>query len=232
MSKGSFREAVYTSLPVMGGYTVLGFAFGLLVIDAGLPWYVSTLMSVIVFAGSAQFVLVGLLAATAPLSSIALTMLLVNSRHMFYGISFVEFFSSMGLKRFYMIFSLTDETYALLSLIRGEEKSREEKQSLAWMISALNQCYWVSGATAGALVGAFVPVVTDGVEFSMTALFTVILVEQLIQQKTFALAALSFVSALFIHLYLPGSAFLFPSMILMLLLLVAQFQLNQGESRL
>ncbi len=230
MSKGNFKEAVYTSLPVLGGYTVLGFAFGLLLSEAGIPWFFVTIMSVFVFAGSAQFVLVGLLAATAPLSSIALTMLLVNSRHMFYGISFVDFFSTMGLKRFYMIFALTDETYALLSLIRGEEKSREEKQSIAWMIAALNQCYWISGATAGALVGTYLPVVTDGVEFSMTALFAVILIEQLIQQKTYALAAISFAIALVIHLYLPGSAFLFPSMILVLIMLLAQFQISGGDA--
>ncbi len=229
MSKGYAREAFLTSLPVLGGYSVLGFAFGLLVIEGGFPWYVSTIMSVILFAGSAQFVLIGLLASATPLSSIALTMLLVNSRHMFYGISFVDFFKHMGKKRFYMIYSLTDETYALLSLIRSQKRAEEEKHAIAWMVSAMNHSYWVCGSTVGALTGAFVPMVTDGVEFSMTALFTVILVEQLLQQKSYFLALISFVVAFLMHLSFPASAFLFPSMILMLLLLIAQYYMNREE---
>ncbi|MBN2858988.1 MAG: AzlC family ABC transporter permease [Sphaerochaetaceae bacterium] len=231
MGKGSFKEAVYTSLPVLGGYSVLGFAFGLLVVGAALPWYAATLMSVVIFAGSGQFVLVGLLAAAAPLSSIALTTLMVNSRHMFYGLSYIEFFSSMGVKRWYMIFSLTDETYALLSLIREEEKSPEEKRILAWMVAGLNHLYWIGGSTAGALAGTYLPMVSEGVEFSMTALFIVILIEQLIQQRTFALAFVSFFSALLIYLYMRSSAFLFPSMVLMLLLLFAQYHIEKRESR-
>jgi len=231
MEKGSFKEAVYTSLPVLGGYSVLGFAFGLLVVGAALPWYSATLMSLIIFAGSGQFVLVGLLAATAPLTSIALTTLMVNSRHMFYGLSYIDFFSSMGKKRWYMIFSLTDETYALLSLIREEEKSPEEKRTLAWMVAALNHLYWIGGSTAGALAGTYLPMVSEGVEFSMTALFIVILIEQLIQQKTYAIAFISFFSALLIYLYMQSSAFLFPSMVLMLLLLFAQYQIEERGNR-
>ncbi len=229
MEKGSFKEAVYTSLPVLGGYSVLGFAFGLLVIGAGLPWFAATLMSLIIFAGSGQFVLVGLLAAAAPLSSIALTTLMVNSRHMFYGLSYIEFFSSMGVRRWYMIFSLTDETYALLSLIRGEEKSPEEKRTLAWMVAGLNHLYWIGGSTAGALAGTYLPLASEGVEFSMTALFIVILIEQLIQQRTFALAFVSFSAALLIYLYMQSSAFLFPSMVLMLLLLFVQYRLERRK---
>ena len=231
MEKGSFKEAIYTSLPVLGGYSVLGFAFGLLVVGAGLPWYSAALMSLIIFAGSGQFVLIGLLAASAPLTSIALTTLMVNSRHMFYGLSYIDFFSTMGKKRWYMIFSLTDETYALLSLIREEEKSAEEKQTLAWMVAGLNHSYWVAGSTAGALAGAYLPMVSEGVEFSMTALFTVILIEQLIQQKTYAIALVSFISALLIYLYMQSPAFLFPSMVLMLFLLFAQYQMEKRGNR-
>ena len=219
------------SLPVMGGYLVLGFAFGLLVVSSSIPWYFATIMSVFVFAGSAQFVLVGLLAKSAPLMSILVTIALVNSRHLFYGLSFIDFFRLMGRYRPYMIFSLTDETYAILSLIQQQHIDEQEKKELSFTIAALDQSYWVIGSTLGALFISFIPINTSGVEFSMTALFTVILIEQLKSNGQYKIAGIALiVGSLFLVVCGPN-AFLLPALFFILATLLFVYKIQRkGEN--
>ena len=207
----------------MGGYLVLGFAFGLLVVSSGISWYFASLMSIFVFAGSGQFVLIGLLAQKAPYMSILITIFLINSRHIFYGISFIDFFRSMGKKGYYMVFSLTDETYAMLSLIQQYHYSIDEKKDISFTLSYLHQIYWVVGSTLGALFISVVPLVTTGVEFSMTSLFVVILVEQLLNSKEYRVAIISCVVAFAFHYIFVGTSFLLPSLGFMLLVLLYMY---------
>jgi 4-azaleucine resistance transporter AzlC len=214
----------------MGGYLVLGFAFGLLVVSSGISWYFATIMSLFVFAGSGQFVLIGLLAQKAPYMSILITIFLINSRHIFYGISFIDFFRSMGNKKYYMIFSLTDETYAMLSLVQQYKYSEEEKREISFTLSYLHQMYWVVGSTLGALFISLVPLVTTGVEFSMTSLFVVILIEQLLNSKEYRVAIISLIVAFSFHFIFIGTSFLLPSLGFMLLVLFYMYYLHQrGE---
>ena len=209
------KEAFLLTIPVMMGYLVLGVAFGLLLQNGGYHWLWATLASLVIYAGSMQFVLVGLLTQQAPLVTVAVTTLLVNSRHLFYGLSFIERFKAMGRRGRYMIFSLTDETYALLCSV-GEDSS----DRLIWVIALLNQAYWVVGSTMGALVGSYITINLEGIEFAMTALFTTILVEQLLERKNRIPAIIGFVCAATALLWLGPSQFLLPALIVTVVILL------------
>ena len=164
------------SVPVMLGYIFLGIAFGLLLQNAGYSFVWAFLASVVIYAGSMQFVLVNLLTAGAGLFYTALMTLFINGRHIFYGLSFVEKYKKMGKAYPYMVFSLTDETYSVLCGTKVPEGMSEDK--VFFWISLLDQSYWVLGSVIGALAGRYITFDTTGIDFSMTALFVVIVVEQ------------------------------------------------------
>lgn len=171
------RYAFRQTVPVLCGYLFLGLAFGLLLQQAGYGWPWAVLTSVIVYAGSMQFVLVGLLGGGfASLLSVALTTLSVNSRHLFYGLSFLEIFRKMGRAKPYMIFSLTDETYSLLCSLQPPKELDADRVRL--YIALLDHAYWVAGSAAGAILGSVLPFDLTGIDFAMTALFVVIFVDQ------------------------------------------------------
>lgn len=171
------RYAFRQTVPVLCGYLFLGLAFGLLLQQAGYGWPWAVLTSVIVYAGSMQFVLVGLLGGGfASLLSVALTTLSVNSRHLFYGLSFLETFRKMGRAKPYMIFSLTDETYSLLCNLQPPKELDADRVRL--YIALLDHAYWVAGSAAGAILGSVLPFDLTGIDFAMTALFVVIFVDQ------------------------------------------------------
>ena len=175
------KAAFPHTLPVMAGYMFLGAAFGILLRDKGYGPFWALAMSLFIYAGSMQFVAAGLLAAVfSPLTALAVT-LLVNARHLFYGLTMLEPFSSMGWRKPYMIFSLTDETYALLSGMKPPETIRD--RDTFFLISLLNQCYWVLGSLLGSLAGEWLAFDTTGIAFAMTALFVVIFVEQWLQAE-------------------------------------------------
>lgn len=171
------RYAFRQTVPVLCGYLFLGLAFGLLLQQAGYGWPWAVLTSVIVYAGSMQFVLVGLLGGGfASLLSVALTTLSVNSRHLFYGLSFLDTFRKMGRAKPYMIFSLTDETYSLLCSLQPPKELDADRVRL--YIALLDHAYWVAGSAAGAILGSVLPFDLTGIDFAMTALFVVIFVDQ------------------------------------------------------
>ena len=170
------------TIPVMLGYIFLGIAFGLLLQNAGYSFVWAFLASVVIYAGSMQFVLVSLLTAGAGLLHTAVMTLFINGRHIFYGLSFVEKYKKIGKAYPYMVFSLTDETYSVLCSVKIPE-GMEEKKVFFW-ISLLDQCYWITGSVIGALAGSHIPFNSTGIDFSMTALFVVIVVEQWQGQKS------------------------------------------------
>ncbi|HEX5515882.1 MAG TPA: AzlC family ABC transporter permease [Gammaproteobacteria bacterium] len=172
----SFSAAFRATWPVLFGYVPLGLAFGVLFVQLGYPWYYATLMAATVYAGAAQFMAVGLLAAGAGLLEIGLATLLLNARHIFYGLSLAPRFPTAGLSRLYLMFGLTDETYALLT--SSNPPAPEAAPRFYLQITALNQFYWIAGCTLGALLGAAITLDTRGLEFTLTALFVVLLVEQ------------------------------------------------------
>ena len=160
----------------MFGYLFLGFAFGVLMTQAGYSAVWCALSSVLIYAGSMQFILVELLASGAGLGLAAVMTLLINSRHLFYGLSFIGRFRGMGLSKLYAIFALTDETYSLLCSLQPPKELDANRVRL--YIALLDHAYWVAGSAAGAILGSVIPFDLTGIDFAMTALFVVIFVDQ------------------------------------------------------
>lgn len=181
MNKKSITSAFKCSIPVLFGYITLGIAFGLVLTDAGYPWWLSPFMSVFIYAGAAQFTAIGLFAADTPLTAIILTEALVNIRHIVYGLSLITKYKRCGKWQPYLIFALTDETYSLLTTSDVPEDADEA--SFYGLISLFDQSYWVTGSIIGALIGQVIPFDLTGVDFSLTALFAVLTVEQLLKTK-------------------------------------------------
>lgn len=176
MNKSLFLTAFKATVPVLFGYIPLGIAFGILFNELGFHWVYATLMATVIYAGAGQFMAVGLLANHAGLMEVAITTLLLNSRHVFYGISLINKFKTNGWRKFYLIFGLTDETYSLLTGTRPPEDKDETDFYL--LITALNHSYWVLGSTLGAILGANITIDTTGLDFTLPALFMVLAIEQ------------------------------------------------------
>ncbi|MHB8962740.1 MAG: AzlC family ABC transporter permease [Saccharofermentanales bacterium] len=170
------RYAFVRTTPVLAGYIFLGIAFGLLLHQAGYNYIWAFFISLFVYAGSMQFVLIGFLGSTAGIIPVILMTLSVNSRHIFYGLSFIEKFKKMKRAFPYMVFSLTDETYSLLCATKVPDNLDEDKVFLS--IALLDQLYWIVGSVIGATIGELILFDLTGIDFAMTALFVVIFVEQ------------------------------------------------------
>lgn len=214
-----FRFSLRQTVPVLCGYLFLGIAFGLLLQQAGYAWPWALLISGIVYAGSMQFVLVGMLGGGfASLLSVALTTLSVNSRHLFYGLSFLDTFRQMGKARPYMIFSLTDETYSLLCGVAIPPQLDARRVRL-WM-SALDHSYWVAGSVAGAALGSVIPFDLTGIDFAMTALFVVIFVDQWRTAQSHLPAGIGLAFGLIWLVVLGPDRFLLPALVCTVLALM------------
>lgn len=156
----------------MAGYIVLGLGFGVLLQSKGYGAGWALVMSGLIYAGSMQYVAIDLLAGGASLISAAIMTLMVNARHLFYGISMLERYKDTGAAKPYLIFALTDETYSVVCS-GGVPEGVDRKKYYFW-VSLLNQLYWIAGGVAGALLGSVLPFDTTGIDFSMTALFLVV----------------------------------------------------------
>jgi 4-azaleucine resistance transporter AzlC len=198
------------SIPVLLGYGTLGTAFGLVTSDAGYPWYLAVTTSLIMYAGAGQFIAVGFFAAGAPLIHAVLIEFVVNARHMAYSISMLRRYQNAGIFKPYLVFALTDETFALLSSLPSPESGEPgiagaaEKDRFMFLVSLLNHIYWNGGTLLGALAGTFIPWKLDGIDFALTALFIVLMIEQIIRIKKpvpFVVSGISAVAAVFL---LPG----------------------------
>ena len=200
-------RALRLTLPVMCGYLFLGTAFGAVIAQAGFGPVWALAVSTLVYAGSLQFVMVPLMAAGTSLIAVALTALMVNARHLFYGLSYIERFSRMGRLRPYMVFSLTDETYSVFCGMPGEESD-----GVMVRVALYDQIYWVAGSIAGALLASSLPVDLTGIDFSMTALFIVICVERARERGSRAAMAVGAACALVSLALLGPERFLAPAL--------------------
>ena len=226
-----FSLALKRSIPVMCGFIVLGIAYGLTLYEAGYGWLWAVSSSAIVYAGSMQFVLVGLLSANASLVTIAVTALLVNGRHIFYGLSFIDRFRAQGARYPYMVMSLADETYSLLCA--NDYPPDMNPMRVDFYIAVLDHMYWVIGSLLGALIGQMITFDMTGVDFSMTALFVVILVDQVRNKKCRLPAAIGMGCALLSLFLLGSSNFLLPALaatVGLVLLLRAPIERIGGEA--
>ena len=242
MNSRTIQLAFYKSVPVMAGYIVLGIGFGILMHNAGYGVLWTAAMSIFIYAGSLQYVGVGLLSGGASILTTALTSFMVNARRLFYSISMVDQYKDAGKYKPYMIFALTDETYSLLC--DGEapegaeaEGAKPEGANLGgakpegakpegfdlnqyrFFVSLFNQSYWVTGSIAGSLLGAVLPFSTAGIEFSMTALFAASFTEQWITAKDHVPALTGLLGTLLCLVLFGRENFLIPSMLLITLVL-------------
>ena len=176
MNRKTLSAAFPVTVPVLMGYLAIGMAFGFMLQAIGYNYIWAFFMSLTIYAGSGQYLGVQLLNTHAALGTVALMTLLINFRHLVYGLSMLEKFRGMGLRKFYMIFSLTDETYALLSSV--QVPAGVEPHSFYFSIALLDHIYWIAGSLLGSVLGSALGFDTTGVDFAMTALFLVIAVGQ------------------------------------------------------
>jgi 4-azaleucine resistance transporter AzlC len=175
----AFRAAFEASVPVLLGYLAIGLAFGILFAKAGFAWWLAPVMSALVYAGAAQYMAVGLLQAGTGIAEIALLTLVVNARHMVYGLSLLERFKDATRFKPYLVFALTDETYGILTTVAPPSGSTaREREDFYLALSLLDQSYWVLGSAIGAVAGGLMSFDSRGLDFALTALFVVLLVEQ------------------------------------------------------
>lgn len=218
IQKKEYLFAFTQTVPVLLGYIFLGIAFGLMLQNAGYGYVWAFVISLCVYAGSMQFVLVTLLAGTESLLYTAIMTLFINGRHIFYGLSFIERYKKMGKAFPYMVFSLTDETYSVLCNLKVPQGMDEKKVSV--LISAMNHIYWILGSVLGAVIGRLISFNTTGIDFAMTALFVVIVVNQWLEKKNRFSTITGFITAIFTLAFLGPDSFLLPALTLDVIILL------------
>lgn len=205
-----FRFAFKQTLPIFFTYLFIGIAFGILMSDAGYSLWLTTASAVFIYAGSMQLVMVPMLTSGASLVTLAIMTFFINARHIFYGIGLIEKFRRMGWRRPYMIMSLTDETFSILCSVKYDEGIDEDRA--AFLIALLNHLYWIFGCFAGACAGQFLRFDMQGIEFSATAFFLVVVINQWQQHRSKIPFITAAVCALAFYLLLGRDAFLVPSL--------------------
>lgn len=216
--KNTMKTAFIDTIPVMTGYLVLGFGFGIIIKSAGYSVLVAFAMSLFIYAGSMQYVAVSLLTGGASLITVALTTLMVNARHLFYGISMIEKYKGAGKRKPYLIFALTDETYSLVCNDNPDIKS-DERMNYYLFVSLFNQIYWIVGSVAGAVVGTLVTFNSEGIDFALTALFLTVFLEQWLTTKKHMSAIVGVVVSVVCLIIFGSDNFLIPTMLIIALLL-------------
>lgn len=217
-TKSLLRAAAKATVPVFFAYLFVGMAFGLLLQKAGYSFLWALFVSLIVYAGSMQFILVSLLSGWTGLLQVVVVTLAVQIRHAFYGLSLIEKFKCLGKRKPYVIFALTDETYSLLCSVKTPEEVSPGR--FYFTISMLNQCYWIVGSVLGATVGELVKFNSTGIDFAMTALFIVIFTEQWLSSKNHLPAVIGLCCAGVCLLLFGTGGFLPPALALTVLALL------------
>ena len=224
------KYAFKQSVPIMAGYIVLGMGFGVLLESKGYGVLWAIAMSVFIYAGSMQYVAINLITGGASLIAAALMTLMVNARHLFYGISMLDKYKNTGKYKPYLIFALTDETYSLVC--SGTIPEGVDRNKYYFLVSLFDQVYWVLGSVIGSVVGSVLNFNTAGIDFSMTALFLVVFVEQWKSTKDHA-SAITGVAASVVCLLIFGAGnFVIPAMIsiTVILLLMRKFRKGSEEA--
>ena len=208
--KAAFRAAFPLTLPICVGFLFLGMSYGFLMKSSGFATIWTAAMSLFIFAGSMEFIAMNLLVASFnPIYSFLLT-LMVNARHLFYGISMLERYRGMGWKKPYLVFGLCDETFSINCTAKVPDGV--DRGTFYLIVTMLNQCYWVTGAITGSLLGNILTFNTEGLDFVMTALFTVMLVNQWEEKKDHRPAIAGIAASLLCLLVFGSDIFLIPTM--------------------
>ena len=215
----ALKAAFPHTIPIFAGFWFLGLTYGIYMNVSGFSFLYPMLMSLTIFAGSVEFVAVNmLLGAFNPLQAFAMT-LMINARHLFYGISMLDKYRGTGWKKFYLIFGMCDESFSIN--YSAEIPENVDRGWFMFFVTLLNHIYWVSGATLGGLLGSVIEFNTEGLGFVMTAMFVVILLEQLLKEKRHFTAVIGLVVSAACLIGFGSDSFLLPAMGGILLLLTA-----------
>ena len=217
MRRKALKVAFPHTLPILTGFAFLGLAYGIYMNTSGFPFYYPMLMSMLIFGGSLEFVAVEmLLSPFAPLQ-VFIMALLVQARHLFYGLSMLEKYKGMGWKKFFLIFGMCDETFSIN--YTAEVPEGVDKGWFLFFITLLDYLYWTVSATGGGLIGSLLKFDTSGISFVMTAMFVVIFLDQWLKEKNHVSSIIGLsVSALCLICFGPDS-FMIPTMLIILGLL-------------
>ena len=225
--KSTVKKALVDTLPVLTGYLVLGFGFGIIMKAGGYGILLALSMSIFVYAGSMQYAAIGLFGAGASLVTVALTTLMVNARHFFYGISMLDKYKGTGKAKPYLIFSLTDETYSLVCS-DGLVLPEADRKKYYILVSVFNHSYWVLGTLLGVIVGSIISFNTEGIDFALTALFVTVFLEQWLSMKKYLPQIIGVGVSLICLLIFGADKFLIPSMLVIALLLCLYKEKGKG----
>ena len=212
--KAAFFAAFPNTIPILSGFLFLGIAYGIYMNQSGFKFYYPMFMSFIIFAGSVEFATVSwLLGSFDPVNIFFLT-LMINARHLFYGLSMLEKYNIPGWKKLYLIYGMCDESFSINATV--DVPKDIDKGLFMFFVTMLNQIYWVAGATIGGIFGSFIPFDTKGIEFVMTALFVVIFLENWLKEKDHSASVIGlFISFICLTVF-KGTNFIIPSMIIIL----------------
>jgi 4-azaleucine resistance transporter AzlC len=217
MKKKALKAAFPYTIPIFAGFWFLGLAYGIYMNVSGFSFVYPMIMSLIIFGGSLEFVAVEmLLSPFAPVQVLIMT-LLIQARHLFYGISMLDKFKDMGWKKFYLIFGMCDETFSIN--YTAKIPNDVDRGWFMFFVTLLNQIYWVTGATIGGLVGSLIHFDTDGISFVMTAMFVVIFMEQWMKEKHHISAYIGLGASAACLVLFGADSFMIPTMVLIITLL-------------
>ena len=212
--KSAFFAAFPNTLPILAGFLFLGIAYGIYMNQSGFKFYYPMFMSFIIFAGSVEFATVSwLLGSFDPVNIFFLT-LMINARHLFYGLSMLEKYNIPGWKKLYLIYGMCDESFSINATV--DVPKDIDKGLFMFFVNMLNQIYWVAGATIGGIFGSFIPFDTRGIEFVMTALFVVIFLENWLKEKDHSASVIGLFISFICLMIFKGTNFIIPSMIIIL----------------
>ena len=225
MIRISFKAAFPYTLPILAGFSFLGMAYGIYMNASGFSFVYPLCMSFLIYGGSLEFVAVEMLLSPFAPVQVLIMALLIQARHLFYGISMLDKFKGMGWKKYYLIFGMCDETFSVNYTADIPEDI--DRGWFMFFVNLLNQIYWVSAATAGALLGYVVHFDTTGIDFVMTALFVVMFLNQWEEAKDHRPALVGLICSAVCLLIFGSSNFIVPSMIFIIVCFTAERKLSK-----
>lgn len=217
MKRKALKAAFPQTIPIFTGFCFLGLAYGIYMNASGFSFVYPMFMSLLIFGGSLEFVAVEmLLSPFAPLSVIVMTVL-IQARHLFYGISMLDKYNGMGWKKFYLIFGMCDESFSINC--SAEIPKDVDKGWFMFFVTLLNQFYWVASATIGGIIGSLLKINTDGISFVMTAMFVVIFLDQWLKEDSHISSLIGIIVSAICLICFGADSFMLPTMACILLLL-------------
>lgn len=217
MRRAALKAAFPNTLPILAGFWFLGMAYGIYMNVSGFGFWYPLLMALTIFGGSLEFIAVTLLLAPfAPVQAFIIA-LVVQARHLFYGLSMLEKYKGLGLKRIYLIFGLCDETFSIN--YSAKIPDGVDKGWFFFFVTLLNQLYWVCGSTMGGLLGSLITFDTSGLEFVLTAMFVVIFYDQWLKEGKHYTSIIGLLGALACRIGFGSESFMIPAMVCILIIL-------------